>query len=107
MTKSAENKHKTRIDEGGYYAIKGFLYQFDKTLIEVITNPQTSVAFENRQDIDYEDYVLQFKHKETQDYTPRKFVNQSRSYWTRSHETPRKNFVYTVTSETGSPRTGI
>ena len=58
MTKSAENKHKTRIDEGGYYAIKGFLYQFDKTLIEVITNPQTSVAFENRQDIDYEDYVL-------------------------------------------------
>lgn len=58
MTKSAENKHKTRIDEGGYYAIKGFLYQFDKTLIEVITNPQTSVAFENRQDIDYEDYAL-------------------------------------------------
>jgi len=72
MTKSAENKHKTRIDEGGYYAIKGFLYQFDKTLIEVITNPQTRGAFENRQYIDYEDNVLQVKHKETQDYTPSK-----------------------------------
>ena len=72
MTKSAENKHKTRTDEGGYYAIKGFLYQFDKTLIEVITNPQTRIGFENRQDIDYEDYVLQVKHKETQDYTPSK-----------------------------------
>ena len=59
-------------EEGGYYAIKGFLYQFDKTLIEVLRHPQTNVAFENRQDIDYEDYVLQVKHKETQTYAPSK-----------------------------------
>jgi hypothetical protein len=64
------NKMITTIgDEGGYYAIKGFLYQFDKTLIEVMSNPQTEIAFENLQDIDYENYVLQIKHKETQKYT--------------------------------------
>jgi len=72
MTKPADIKPKAKTDDGGYYAIKGFLYQFDKTLIEVIANPQTKIAFENRQDIDYDDYVLQVKHKETQDYTPSK-----------------------------------
>lgn len=56
--------------EGGYYAIKGFLYQFDKTIIEVLRKPTTKVAFETVQDINYEDYVLQIKHKETQTYSP-------------------------------------
>lgn len=54
--------------DGGYYAIKGFLYQFDKTLIEVLRNPRSTVFFENQQDINYENFVLQVKHKETQDY---------------------------------------
>ena len=58
--------------DGGYFAIKGFLYQFDKTLIEALEHPTVTVAFENRQDIDYEDYVLQVKHKETQTYSPTK-----------------------------------
>ena len=56
----------------GYYAIKGFLYQFDKTLIEILQNPQAVVAFENQQDIDYEDHVLQVQNKGTQIYAPSK-----------------------------------
>ncbi len=72
-TKSTSAKSKQ--NGGGYYAIKGFLYQFDKTLIEVLTNRHTTVRFENRQDIDYEDFVLQVKHRETQDYTPSKIRN--------------------------------
>lgn len=56
--------------DGGYYAIKGFLYQFDCALIEMLENPTTAVAFENRQDIDYDDYVLQIKHMETQSFKP-------------------------------------
>jgi len=55
--------------DGGYYAIKGFLYQFDKTLIEVFTNPKVTVAFENQEDIKYENFVIQVKHKETQPYS--------------------------------------
>src|SRR5713101_3041174 len=85
MTLSATRKHLTaKPDEGGYYAIKGFLYQFDKTLIEVLSNPNTTIRFENRQDIDYEDFVLQVKHKETQNYAPskiRKAVKQLMAFF--------------------------
>jgi hypothetical protein len=69
MTKSRKTQSDAKTDDGGYYAIKGFLYQFDKTLIEVVTNPQSKIAFENKQDIDYDDFVLQVKHKETQEYS--------------------------------------
>ncbi len=54
--------------DGGYHAIKGFLYQFDKALIEVLMNPDSQVCVEHRQDIDYQDFVIQVKHKETQEY---------------------------------------
>lgn len=58
--------------DGGYYAVKGFLYQFDQTLIKVFENQDSEVNFENEQDIDYEDFVIQVKHKETQEYQPSK-----------------------------------
>ncbi|GIP65330.1 hypothetical protein J32TS6_38850 [Virgibacillus pantothenticus] len=58
--------------DGGYYAIKGFLYQFDLTLIEILNNPESKVRFEVEQDIDYDKYVIQVKHKESQRYTPSK-----------------------------------
>lgn len=64
----------TDATDGGYYAIKGFLYQFDRTLIEIFENPDRAVAFENRQDIDHDDYVLQVKHKETQEFKPSKIA---------------------------------
>jgi len=55
-------------NDGGYYAIKGFLYQFDKTLIEIFSNPNIQIGIEKRQDVDYQDFVIQVKHKETQEY---------------------------------------
>ncbi|MGE7119727.1 hypothetical protein ACQKIC_05920 [Peribacillus sp. NPDC046944] len=58
--------------DGGYYAIKGFLFQFDITLIEVLSNPETKVQFEQIQDINYDNYVMQVKHKETQNYSASK-----------------------------------
>jgi hypothetical protein len=57
---------KSQKRDGGYHAIKGFLYQFDKTLIEVLKNPEADVAFENEQDIDYDVYVLQVKNHDSQ-----------------------------------------
>ena len=68
--KSAHNPNRRKARDGGYYAIKGFLYQFDKTLIELMNNPCSMVCIENRQDIETEDYVLQVKHRETQTYSP-------------------------------------
>ncbi|WP_139490352.1 hypothetical protein [Brevibacillus dissolubilis] len=58
--------------DGGYYAIKGFLYQFDVTIKEILVNVEKDVQFEQIQDINYEDYVIQIKHKETQEYSPSK-----------------------------------
>jgi len=55
-------------NDGGYYAIKGFLYQFDKALIEIMSNPDIEVGIEQKQDIDYQDFVIQVKHKETQEF---------------------------------------
>jgi hypothetical protein len=59
-------------EDGGYYAIKGFLFQFDKTIIELITLPDSEVEIESNEDIATEDYWIQVKHKETQDYAPHK-----------------------------------
>ena len=59
-------------NNGAYYAIKGFLYQFDKTLIEILQNQDKTIGIEKRQDIDIQDYVIQVKHKETQNYSPSK-----------------------------------
>ncbi|MGR9049753.1 hypothetical protein ACQ4XT_14110 [Halobacillus faecis] len=54
--------------DGGYYAVKGFIYQFDLTILEILDNPTSKVMFEFQQDINYEQYVIQVKHKETQTF---------------------------------------
>jgi hypothetical protein len=64
-----------RSNDGGYYAIKGFLYQFDKSLIEILRNPEHKVGIEKKQDIDIKNYAIQVKHKETQNYSPSKIKN--------------------------------
>jgi hypothetical protein len=55
-------------NDGGYFAIKGFLYQFDKSLLEVIQNQEKQVEIETIQDISFDVYVLQVKLKEAKDY---------------------------------------
>lgn len=58
--------------DGGYYAIKGFEYQIDKTLLEVLsaTSNETIVKLEQIQDIDTDDYVMQVKYKEATKFNP-------------------------------------
>lgn len=57
-------------EDGGYYAIKGFLYQFDKSIIELLSVEESQEIFiEHTQDINYQNYVLQIKHKETSKYS--------------------------------------
>jgi hypothetical protein len=58
--------------DGGYYAIKGFEYQIDKTLLEVLisTDSNAEVCLEQIQDINNGDYVMQVKYKETAKLTP-------------------------------------
>jgi len=68
---SKADPNLTSIDDendGGYFAIKGFLYQFDKSLLEVIRNQDEQVEVETVQDISFDVYVLQVKLKEAKDY---------------------------------------
>jgi len=57
---------------GGYYAIKGFTYQFDKSLLEILNNQTQDVKLEQIQDIGLKDYYIQVKYKETQNYADSK-----------------------------------
>jgi PBP1b-binding outer membrane lipoprotein LpoB len=58
--------------DGGYYAIKGFEFQIDKTLLEVLTTTdnQSIVRLEQIQDIDTDDFVMQVKYKEASKLNP-------------------------------------
>jgi len=58
-------------EDGAYYAIKGFVYQFDKTILEILnqTDEEASVKIEQEQDLEYENYVVQVKYYETK-YKP-------------------------------------
>lgn len=58
--------------DGGYYAIKGFEYQIDKTLSEVLssTGDDTLLCLEQIQDINDDDFVMQVKYKEATKLTP-------------------------------------
>lgn len=60
------------IEDGGYYAIKGFEYQIDKTLIELLKsdNGESSVNIEQIQDIDSDNWVIQVKFKEAAKFVP-------------------------------------
>lgn len=59
--------------DGGYYAIKGFEFQIDKTILELFkAKDNTPIFLEQIQDINSSSFVTQVKYKETQQYTPGK-----------------------------------
>jgi hypothetical protein len=54
-------------EDGAYFAIKGFIYQFDKTILEVLnqTDENAFVKIEQEQDLEYDNLVVQVKYYET------------------------------------------
>ncbi|WP_055443398.1 hypothetical protein [Lacinutrix himadriensis] len=58
--------------DGGYYAIKGFEYQIDKNILEILkeTDEKKAINIEQNQDIDSVDFVMQVKYKEATKFTP-------------------------------------
>lgn len=57
---------------GGYYAIKGFAYQIDKAILELLNtdDENKNINIEQIQDIDFNNYVIQVKYKETAKLIP-------------------------------------
>lgn len=58
--------------DGGYYAIKGFAYQIDKAILELMRseNPNAHINIEKIQDIDADSFVMQVKYKEAATFVP-------------------------------------
>jgi len=57
-------------EQGGYYAIKGFAYQIDKAIIEILSSDSDQrIGVEGIQDIDADDFVMQVKHREASKYS--------------------------------------
>lgn len=61
-------------NNGGYYAIKGFEYQIDKAILDILSckNKNDKIGIEQIQDINSDNYVMQVKYRETQKYSPTK-----------------------------------
>lgn len=57
--------------DGGYYALKGYLYQFNKTIKKILESDDENkdIGFERDQDIDDEDSIIQIKYKEGSEFT--------------------------------------
>ena len=58
--------------DGGYYAIKGFEYQIDKSILEVLScnDLNQEVAIEQIQDLNTDSFVMQIKYKEASKLIP-------------------------------------
>ncbi|MET7583525.1 hypothetical protein [Streptomyces microflavus] len=50
-------------DDGGHDAIKGFAYQFDKTLLDIFQSPGQRFEVEGAQDLSSERYYMQIKNR--------------------------------------------
>lgn len=57
-------------EEGGSNAIKGFLFQFDRTILEVLENPNSVIRVEQSEDIEQDKYYIQVKNRESAKYYP-------------------------------------
>lgn len=62
------------MEDGGYYALKGFDFQIDKTIIEIFSASRDTeeIAIERIQDLNSDAFVTQVKYKEKQTYAPSK-----------------------------------
>ncbi|WP_223569366.1 hypothetical protein [Pseudomonas sp. BF-R-26] len=59
------------MEDGGYYALKGFDFQIDKTIIEIFSASVDTeeISIERIQDLNSDAFVTQVKYKETQAFS--------------------------------------
>ncbi len=55
--------------DGAYIALRGYKFQFDRTILEIFNNSTKTIEIEQLQDYGYDDYLVQVKYHNTK-YTP-------------------------------------
>ncbi|MEG2230325.1 MAG: hypothetical protein RRY22_06125 [Bacilli bacterium] len=85
------------LEEGGYYAIKGFSYQYIVSLIKIFTSKdsETYFFFENEQDFNTESIVYQMKYRETQKFCNSK-IKEPTLKLIEQFKTLRKEYILYV-----------
>lgn len=83
-------------EEGGYYAIKGFSYQYIVSLIEMLNcNDENKVfSFEQLQDFNDNELIYQMKYKETQHFTNSKIKEPTIKLFSEYLETKKDYVLY-------------
>jgi len=51
--------------DGAYIALRGYKFQFDRTIIEIFRNPKSKIGVEQLQDYGFDDYLVQVKYHNT------------------------------------------
>lgn len=84
------------MENGGYYAIKGFSYQYIVSLIEVLKcNDENKIfSFEQLQDFNDNENIFQMKYKETQHFTNSKIKEPVIKIFLEYLETKKDYILY-------------
>ena len=84
------------LEEGGYYAIKGFSYQYIISLIEVLNckDENKVFSFEKLQDFNDNELIYQMKYKETQHFTNSKIKEPTIKLFSEYLETKKDYVLY-------------
>jgi hypothetical protein len=101
----------TKKTDGGYYAIKGFAYQIDKAILELLDTEKSEaeICIENIQDIDSESFVMQIKYKETQKFSNSKIkepVIQLIDEFLNNKDQSKKYYLYCFFKDRDAINTG-
>ena len=52
--------------DGAYIALRGYKFQFDRTILEIFNNSTKTIEIEQLQDYGFDDYLVQVKYHNTE-----------------------------------------
>lgn len=85
------------MNDGGHHAIKGFAYQFDKSILEILNNPSAEVVMEHVQDLQVNSTYVQIKHLDASNYYPsnitRAVISILQDAWQQRELTPDASYI--------------
>ena len=58
--------------DGAFIALRGYKFQFDKTILEIFENPTKTIKIEQIQDYGFDDFIIQVKYHNTDFTGPQK-----------------------------------
>ena len=85
----------TNKEDGGYYAIKGFVFQINTSILKILNkdDPKEHTYLEKIEDINDKDTVIQVKYKEKSNYYPSRIRGPVKNLLEKFKNDSEKEFV--------------